>query len=58
MPGERESPSAGWEEVYAAMHVSTEVEELAPCPDCGEETIRIDEERLFCTDHGTFSPAD
>jgi hypothetical protein len=58
VPDERDSPSAGWEEVYEAMGVSTDVEEAAPCPDCREEAIRIDDDRLFCTDHGTVTPAD
>lgn len=58
MPDDRESPSAGWEEVYEAMHVATDVEEAASCPDCGEAAVRIDEDRLFCADHGTVTPAD
>jgi len=55
MPGERESPSAGWRDVYREMDVDTGVEEAtARCPDCERTCPNVGGDAYDCAVHGLY----
>ena len=55
MPDERESPSAGWREVYREMGAATDAEDATrPCPDCGRTCGNVLRDAYECPDHGLF----
>ena len=55
MVDERESPSAGWREVYDEMAADPNVEEATrPCPDCGRHCENVLRDVYECEDHGVF----
>ncbi|WP_276280272.1 hypothetical protein [Halorussus caseinilyticus] len=55
MPDERESPSAGWREVYREMEAATNAEDATrPCPDCGRTCRNVLRDVYECPDHGVF----
>ncbi|MFC4448583.1 hypothetical protein [Halorussus aquaticus] len=55
MPDERESPSAGWREVYHEMEASADVEDAThPCPDCGRTAENVARDVYDCEKHGLF----
>lgn len=55
MPDDRDSPSAGWREVYEAMSVDPDVEpDDRPCPECGESGDRVLDAIYVCGDHGAW----
>lgn len=59
MPDERESPSAGWQEVCREMGADTGVEEaLARCPRCGRTCPNVAGDLYDCERHGLFRPGD
>ncbi|WP_276299408.1 hypothetical protein [Halorussus lipolyticus] len=55
MVDERESPSAGWREVYHEMDADTRIEDpTVPCPDCGRACQHIARDVYDCAEHGLF----
>ncbi|WP_135824901.1 hypothetical protein [Halorussus ruber] len=55
MVDERESPSAGWREVYREMDADTRIEEAtARCPDCGRTSENVARDVYDCEEHGLF----
>lgn len=55
MVDERESPSAGWREVYDEMEADPEIEEATyPCPDCGQQCENVIRDVYGCEEHGVF----
>jgi hypothetical protein len=55
MVEERESPSAGWREVYREMDADTNAEEsTVPCPDCGRTCPHAVRNVYECDEHGVF----
>ena len=55
MVDERESPSAGWREVYHEMAADPGVEEATrPCPDCGRTCEHLLRDVYECEEHGVF----
>ncbi|NHN60811.1 MULTISPECIES: hypothetical protein [Halorussus] len=55
MVDDRESPSAGWREVYREMDAATDVEEpTARCLDCGRPCEHVAREVYDCEEHGLF----
>jgi hypothetical protein len=54
VPTDREAPSGGWKAVYAAMGASTSAEST-PCPDCGDDTVRLSAGRRWCPSHGVVT---
>jgi len=59
MPDERDSPSAGWREVYRELDVDTGIEDAtARCPDCGRTCSNVAGDAYDCAVHGLFRPGD
>jgi hypothetical protein len=55
MVDERESPSAGWHEVYDEMAAGTNVEAAThPCPDCDRTCGNVLRDVYACETHGVF----
>lgn len=55
MVDERESPSAGWREIYDAMEADPYVEEATHrCPDCGRTCENVLRDVYECEEHGVF----
>jgi hypothetical protein len=55
MVDERESPSAGWREVYDEMEADPDVEEATHrCPDCGQQYENVIRDVYECEEHGAF----
>ena len=55
MGDDRESPSAGWREVYHEMAVDPGVEApTARCPDCGRPCENVARDVYDCGEHGLF----
>ncbi|WP_435180634.1 hypothetical protein [Halorussus sp. AFM4] len=55
MVDDRESPSAGWREVYHEMEADPNVEEpTARCPDCGRPCENVARDVYDCEEHGLF----
>lgn len=55
MVDERESPSAGWHEVYDEMGADPDVEEATHrCPDCGQQCENVLRDVYECDEHGIF----
>jgi hypothetical protein len=55
MVDERESPSAGWREVYREMEADPSAEEAThPCPDCGRTCENVFRDVYECEEHGVF----
>lgn len=55
MVDDRESPSAGWREVYREMDADTRIEDpTAPCPDCGQACQHVARDVYDCAEHGLF----
>ncbi len=55
MVDERESPSAGWREVYREMDADPSAEEPTyPCPDCGRSCRNLVRDVYECDEHGVF----
>ncbi len=55
MVDERESPSAGWREVYHEMDADPNAEEATrPCPDCGRTCQHVVRDAYECDEHGVF----
>ncbi|NEU58446.1 hypothetical protein [Halorussus sp. MSC15.2] len=55
MPDERQSPSAGWREVYHEMEATADVEDAThPCPDCGRTAENVARDVYDCEEHGLF----
>ena len=55
MVDERESPSAGWCEVYDEMEADPDVEEATHrCPDCGQQCENVLRDVYECEEHGVF----
>jgi hypothetical protein len=55
MVDERESPSAGWREVYHEMDADPNVEDATrPCPDCGRTCRSVLRDVYECDEHGVF----
>lgn len=55
MPDERESPSAGWREVYHEMEATTDAEDTTHlCPDCGRTCENVLRDVYECEEHGVF----
>ena len=55
MVDERESPSAGWREVYDEMEADPDVEAATHrCPDCGQQCENVLRDVYECEEHGVF----
>ncbi|USZ66966.1 hypothetical protein NGM10_09500 [Halorussus salilacus] len=58
MPRERESPSAGWREVYRELDAATDAEEATrACPYCGRTCENVLRDLYDCDEHGVFRPS-
>lgn len=60
MPERGSSPSAGWEETYAAMDVGTDAESFTDrsCPNCGTPSPQVTSRVFRCPDHGPWIRAE
>jgi hypothetical protein len=59
MVDERESPSAGWREVYHEMEADAGIEEATHrCPDCGRTCENVARDVYDCGKHGLFRAFD
>ena len=55
MVDERESPSAGWREVYHELEADAGIEEAThPCPDCGRACANVARDVYDCEEHDLF----
>ncbi|UPV75857.1 hypothetical protein M0R89_07290 [Halorussus limi] len=55
MVDERESPSAGWREVYREMDADTGIEEATrSCPECARTCENVARDVYDCEEHGLF----
>ena len=59
MVDERESPSAGWREVYHELEVDAGIEAAThPCPDCSRACETVARDVYDCEQHGLFRAFD